>query len=161
MSSSSPFPAGPDHAEVETPFEINVILAYESLSAALWAAETLTGLLRRISGGAEPRLSPWSFSTLENPALRPHATAAAVAADLIVITTSSGFSVLPASVESWLGKSLAERRHATTAVAALFGQPNRPDRADSPRLQTVQRLARDAGCEFFAPQVTEAILTVA
>jgi hypothetical protein len=151
MHTSQPFPAGLDHADIETAAGMNVIVAYENLSSALWAAESLPGLFRQIPGGMKPRLSSWKFSTLQNLEDRALAIAAAVQADLIVITLSSGFRLLPASVESWLGKCLSGRRRANTAVAALFGRANLLDNADSPRLQTVQRLAKEAGCAFFCP----------
>lgn len=147
-----------DCADASTPAEMTVILAYENIAAAMWAAETITALLRRIPDGPEPHLSPWSFSTLEDPEYRAHAMAAAVEADLIVIATSSVLRLLPLSVESWLGKCLTGRHNATTAVAAFFGRADLPDRVDSPRLQTVQRLAKEAGCAFFAPGVNEATL---
>ena len=141
--------------------EINVTLAYETLSAALWATETLTRMIRKAPNRPEPRLSPWNFSTLDDPLLRARATAAAKDSDLIVIATSSGSLNLPTSVEDWLGVCLANRHGENTAVAALFGPSNQPDRMDSPRILTVQRIAREAGCEFFAPRVGETALSVA
>jgi hypothetical protein len=150
-----------DDIAAATSNDINVTLAYETLSAALWATETLTRLFRKVPNRLEPRLSPWNFSTLEDPALREQALAAATHSDLIVIATSSGSANLPASVENWLGKCLESRHGENTAVAALFGQANQPDRLDSPRILTVQRIAKEAGCEFFAPRVGETALSVA
>ena len=135
---------------------MNIILAYENLSAALWAAEAFTGLLRRSFEGQTTELSPWSFATLANPACRAQATDAATRADLIVIAASSGFKLLPAVVETWLGKCLSGPRRANGAVAAFFGHAHRPEAADSLRLQTVQRLAKEAGCQFLIPFTPEA-----
>ena len=156
-----PFPAGPDRANAESPAVKNVIIAYENLSAALWAAEILPRLLRQILDGPKLRVTSWSFSNLENQEHREKATAAAGEADLIVIASSHGSRPLPEAVESWLEKCRFERRNANAAVAALSGRAHLPDSADAPRRQTVQRLAKETGCEFFAPCVTEAELSVA
>lgn len=160
MPTLLPFPAGTDRAAIatdaETPFAMNLVLAYENLSAALWATERLSGVLRSISQGGIPHLSPWSFSTLENPELREQATAAGFQADLLVVATSSVTQRLPAAVENWLGKCLSGRRSPATAVIAFLGCANLLDQADSPRLQTMRQLTEDAGCQFFSPSVTEA-----
>lgn len=130
---------------------MKIVLAYENLSAALWAAEAFAGLLHQSPNSAKTQLIPWSFSTLSNPDSNMQATDAAAHADLIVIAASSNFRLLPAFVENWLCKCLSGRRGPHTAVAALFGRANCLERADSLRLQTVQRLAEKAGCRFFAP----------
>lgn len=130
---------------------MKIVLAYENLSAALWAAETFTGLLRQSPEGAKTQVIPWSFSTLSNPDSSAQATDAAAHADLIVIAASSNFRLLPAFVENWLGKCLSGRRAPHTAVAALFSRANGPEHSDSMRLQAVQRLAEKAGCRFFSP----------
>jgi hypothetical protein len=150
------FPAPANHAVADgaTPLAMNLVLAYENLSAALWATERLKGVLRAISRDGEPRLSPWSFSTLENPALRDHAAAAGRQADLVIVATSSMARHLPAAVESWLARCLSARGDNAAAVVAFLGCGNQPDPADSPRLQTVQRLTHEAGCDFFSPGMT-------
>lgn len=161
MHTPIPFPTGFASTDAGSPPEMTVVLAYENLSAALWASETLAGLIRQVPDEPPPRLLPWNFSTLGIPEHCAEATAAALRADLIVIATSSAPRLLPESIESWLGKCLADRPGGKAAVAALFRRADLPDRDDSPRLQTVQRLAREAGCEFFSPSVNEATLSVA
>lgn len=160
MHTPIPFPTGRGVAGFTTR-AMDVTLAYENLSAALWASETLTELFGRIADGPEPRFSPWNFSTLENPLLQARATAGALHSDLIVIAISSANRLLPASVEAWLGKCLAKRRGAHTAVAALFGPWNPPDRPDSLTLRSLQHLTREAGCELIVPSVNEPALSVA
>jgi hypothetical protein len=141
--------------------EINVTLAYENLSAALWASETLNRLFCQIADGPEAHLSPWNFSTLEDSFLRVPATDAAIQSDLIVIALSSANHVLPASVATWLRNCLAQRRGAHTAVAALFAPSHSAHRPDATGIQTLQRLTEEAGCEFIASSVTERALSVA
>jgi len=143
--------------EAELPHKLKIILAYENLSAALWAAETFTGLLRKSPEGADTQLLPWSFATLSNPADQAQATAAAAQADLIVIAPSSSFRLLPGFVESWLKKCLSVPRRTNTAVAALLRSAHRPEAPDSQRLRAVKRLAEEAGCRFFAPLAQEAV----
>jgi hypothetical protein len=156
MLTSAPAPIGPDRVNPAIPAVINIVVAYDNLSAALWAAEALGSVRAQLPAGAESRLSPWSFATMENPAYSAEATAAAVKADLIVLAISTPVSRLPIPAETWLRTCLAGRRKAKTAVAAVFGCPGSMDGADSLRLQTVQRLAADHGCEFFAPGVAAA-----
>ena len=153
MHAFTPLNARSEIHDGAAPKLLKIILAYENLSAALWAAEAFKRLLHQNPENLETQLSPWSFSTLSDPNYIVQATDAAAEADLIVIAASSSFRLLPTFVEVWLKKGLQVRRSAHTAVAALFGCASRPDRPDSIRLQTVQRLAREAGCEFFTPTI--------
>lgn len=140
------------------PAEMKVVLAYENVAAAVWAMESLRGLLQTTEH-MRSHLSPWNFSILQRG---PGADTAAKEADLIVISAAGNDErALPRGVERWLGKCLAHRRNSKTAIAALLGEPTNPDRAESPRLQRLQQLAHDAGCEFFAPSVTDTMLSVA
>jgi hypothetical protein len=158
MSTFTQFLASLETPDGQIPGALSFFLAYENLSAALWAMETLTGLRGGISNRSEPRLSSWSFPTLENPKFRARATAVAVEADLIVIAISSGFGLLPAALEGWLRRCLAGQRSGNAAVVALVGRADFPDREDSLRLKTVQGMAREVGRLFFAPWVTEEAL---
>ena len=152
---STESPAGADRRETI------VLLAYENLAAALRASELIGSLVRQISADDRALLRPWKFSSLERPDQSARAAASALGADLIVIAGSGTNHELPAFVETWLEKSLGRPRRLPTAVAALFSDPDLPDCPDSPRLQTVQRLADAAGCPFFAPGLPENALYVA
>ena len=156
MQTRAPYPADTGSADTSATVELNVVLAYESLSAALWAGEILAALSRKDSDQPMVRLLPWSFSTLENPALRRLAAADADQADLIVIASRGVASTLSAGFEDWLKTCLTRpRRTARLAVAALFEPDVRLAGADSPRLQAVRRLTQAAGCTFFAPRAAE------
>jgi hypothetical protein len=150
-----PTSASRSPANAEAPAVFNIVFAYDNLAAALWATEALDSFRAQLPDGAEPRLSPWSLATLENRACRAEATAEAVGADLIVVAISNRFSQLPISVEGWLRTVLAGRRKTSITVAAVFGDADLMDGADSLRLQTMQRLAEEHGCEFLAPGVTD------
>ena len=91
---------------------IDVVFAYENLSAALWATDILDGLIRRGPDGPRRHLSPWSFATLGDGHWCSLATAAAAHAHLIVIATSSEAKPLPPPVATWLERCLASPRTA-------------------------------------------------
>ena len=137
---------------------LNTVLVYESLSAALWAAETIIGLTRGVPLRLQPHITSWSFAALENPINAAMATTASVRAKLIVLSSCSSSTSLPAAIERWLRNCLADGGTTIAAVAALFGRADSPDNLNiSPRLQTVQRLAKEAGCDFFAAGVADGI----
>lgn len=138
---------------------MNVTLAYESMSSALWAAETLTDLLRKDRGAPALNLSPWCFGVLGNPAWCSLAAADTGKADIIVLSTSSKvMQQLPAPIEHWLAMCLRRQpRAGRLAVVAFFRSGKTHDGFDSPRLRKVQHLVQQAGAEFFAPALTEAM----
>jgi hypothetical protein len=136
--------------------KLNVLLAYENVSAALWASELITELLQVDPGAPGVSFSPRSFGMLGDPSWI-HSTAAKwVDADLVVIACTTDRMVLSRAVEKWLETLLGQ--YATDpikpAVVAYFRAANVYDNSSSPRLQTVQRIAREAGCKFFAPFVS-------
>lgn len=131
----------------------NLVIIYENLSAALWATDTVMNLFRKITDCPIPRLSAWSFPSLDNLGSRCRATRDALSADLLVIAASSAHRHLPAFLEEWIGSCLATPGRSQCAIAALLRRASIPDGADSPRLQSLQRLAHTNGCEFFAPFV--------
>lgn len=137
--------------------ELRVVLAYENLSAALDAAETLTMLSRKERDGLRLRLSPWSYAALGEPRCRAMALRDVGRADLVVVASRSTPHALSAMVESWLKTCLGRRGEPRLAIAALFGCDDHRDGTDSPRLQAVQRLAKEAGCVFFAPGLSSGI----
>ncbi len=134
---------------------INLALIYEDLSTVLWAAESLPVLLLPDPGQPKFLVTPVCFLKLEDSRYRDSATAVAIQADLILIATSSGRTLLPEFVESWLEECLQAQSSAISTVATLFSSSGRPDPSDSPRLQVVQRIANKAGRGFFALNVDE------
>jgi hypothetical protein len=150
MPSPLPFIHGLARVKADSSSELNVILAYENLSAALWAMETLTELLQQMSNRAEPRFSAWNFAKLRSAHYCAEATAAALGADLIMIAVANRETLLPSSVKSWLGRCLFHRCNANQAIAALYGRANFYERRPSPHSREIQSPASDPGCEFFA-----------
>lgn len=138
-----------------TPTELNVFLAYENLAAALHASESLAVLSRRDSDGLVVKLSPWSFATLAEPQWRAQAAPHVERAHLLVIAAWSAAPKLSVTIEMWLRSCLAQPREQCLAIAALLQNDDKPDDADSPRLRSVQRIAQEAGCAFFAPGVSD------
>jgi hypothetical protein len=129
--------------------EIHVAIIYETLSAALWAVESLSGLLSQLLDSRKLRVTSVSFSKLEVVDYRALATAASARAEVILLATSGESKTLPDFVVSWLEECLTCRESAVATVATLFRCAETPDGAESPRLQCVQRLAQKAGRGFF------------
>ena len=137
-----------------TPTDLNVFLAYENLAAALRASESLAVLSRKDCDGLALKLSPWSFAALAEPQWRAQAATHVECVHLIVIAAYSAGARLPVAIEAWLQTCLAAVREDDLAVAALLHGSDGPDGAQSPRLRSVQRIAQEAGCAFFAPGLT-------
>lgn len=146
-------PRGQGHRN--TPTDLNVFLAYESLGAALRASESLAVLTRRDIDGLTLKLSPWSFASLADPELRTLSMRSIDCANLVVITSCSRALMLPPLIETWLRSCLERRHKASLAVAALFYDGDSPDEPVSPRLRSLQQVVQHAGYAFFAPRVTE------
>jgi hypothetical protein len=135
----------------------DLVIVYETLSAALWGSETVMNLFRQIKDCPAPRVSAWPFSSIENFGIRGHATNNAFSSDLLVIAASSAHRLLPAYLEQWVETCFAMPRRSPCAIAALLRKASIPDGPDSPRLQFLQRLAQANGCGFFAPFVEPAL----
>jgi len=135
--------------------KLNVLLAYENVAAALWAADLLTNLLRADKDISGVTFSPRSFGMLGDPELVSRATAELVEADLIVVSCTSGLMELSRSVEKWLEVLLNQDAGGIKpAVVAFLRCNDEYDKLSSPRIQTLRRIAAKAGCRFFAPFVT-------
>lgn len=158
MQSSIPFPTIPPLAAIAEPAPLNVVFAYENLSAAVWAGEIIDRLLQQIPG--VKNLSPWSFSSLNDPRFHGPAMAAVIQADWIVVATSRGSRLLPKKVENWLKESLAQRGQ-DGAPATLVGAADLPSGTCSPAMEELQRLADEVGCGFFAHHPSDLALNVA
>ena len=137
------------------PTHINVFLAYENLTSALHASESLAALSRRDPDGLMVKLSPWSFATLAEPQWRAQAAPCVERAHLLVIAAWGKAPTLSVTIETWLRSCLAQPREQCLAVAALFHHGDGPDAPNSPRLRSVQRIAQEAGYAFFAPGVRD------
>lgn len=138
-----------------TPTDLHVFLAYENLASALHASESLAVLTRKEPDALAVKLSPWSFAALAEPQWRAQAAPHVEHAHLLVIAAWSAAPKLSATIEAWLRSCLVQPREQCLAVAALFYTSGGPDDADSPRLRSVQRIAQEAGCAFFAPGVRD------
>lgn len=159
MHTPIPFPTGRTTALVTG--AMHVTLAYENLSAALWASETLPGLCRQFAPGSEPCFTTWNFSALGERSREAQVTAATRRADLIVIAFSDSHRPMPASVETWLQKGLAQRRGARPPIAALFGAAEPSGGSESSTLRALQGITKQAGSALLAPSVDEPALSVA
>lgn len=132
------------------PVDLSVFLAYENLASALFATDTLAALSRKDPGGLIVQLSPWSFAALVDPLRRALATPSVGQARLVVIAGSGALAPLPAPMVDWLKSCLVQRSEDRPAVVALFTRGNRPGRVELLRRHSVERLAQETGCAFFA-----------
>jgi CheY-like chemotaxis protein len=126
------------------------IIVYDNAPAGKHAMHTLEGIRRQLGGGIEIYPSLWRFDLLEDPDWRAAATAEAVQAGLVIISTSSK-GELPAPVRDWIHACLQARTSAPGALVALLGPADDPDGADSPRIQFLKSAAAATGLDFFAP----------
>jgi CheY-like chemotaxis protein len=127
-----------------------VIIVYDDAPAGTHALHTLEEVTRQLAGGIELYPSLWRFDLLEDPDWRAAATAEAVQAGLVIISTSSK-GELPAPVRDWVRGCLQARTSAPGALVALLGPADDPDGADSPRIQFLKSAAEATGLGFFAP----------
>ena len=127
-----------------------VVIVYDDAPAGKYALHTLEGVTHQLSGSIALYPSLWRFDLLEDPDWRAVATAEAVQAGLVVISTSSK-AELPTAVRDWVQGWLGQSRGTDAALAALLGPADDPDAADSPRIQFLRSAAEAAGLGFFAP----------
>lgn len=156
-------PAAPQEGAEALPAastDLNVVLAYENLAAALRASDALAVLTRKEPDALAVKLSPWSFASLAEPLLRAQAVSHVECAHLLVIAACSAAPKLSVTIEAWLRSCLAQPREERLGVAALFHHSGGPDDANSPRLRSVQRIAQEAGCAFFAPGVRDELASL-
>ena len=123
---------------------------YEDAPAGKRALHTLEGVTHQSNGSIALHPSLWRFDLLEHPDWRAVATAEAVQAGLVVISTTSK-GELPAAVQHWVQGWLGQSRGTVAALAALLGPADDPDAADSPRIQFLKSAAEATGLGFFAP----------
>ena len=126
-----------------------VVIVYDDAPAGEHAIRTLEGVTHQLSGRITLHPLLWRFDLLEDPDWRAAATAEAVQAGLVVISTSSKGD-LPAAVRDWVHAWLGMNR-GTAALAALLGPADDLDGADSPRIQLLKSAAAARGAGFFAP----------
>ena len=140
--------AGASRRDVDSGWD--VVIVYDDASAGKHAIHTLEGVTHRLSGSIPLHPSLWRFDLLEDPDWRAAATAEAVQAGLVVISTSSK-SDLPATIRDWVHGCLQAGTSAPGALVALLGPAGAMDTSDSPRIQFLRNAAQAAGFGFFAP----------
>ena len=127
-----------------------IVIAYDKVAAGRRAMQLVSALHSQDELDFEIRTFPWRFDLLENPDWRELASADALKADLLFISTFSN-SELPSAVWKWIAECLTLKCGDSAAVVALFGADGRMDRPDSVRLRLLKTATQDAGLEFFAP----------
>ena len=137
-------------------FPLSIVIIYNDLNAALRAAKALERLGAKFFGQLEKRLIPVPAAQLSDPARFDHLLADARAADMIIISYN-GPGELPETLKRWVARCLAQQGEGDSAVVALLSSNEQLDASDSPRYKELQRTARAAGLDFFAPQPREGL----
>jgi len=138
----------PDSPDVEQ--SLRVVIAYNDVAAGKRAMRVMANLRQRFGDAIAFRLLPWSFDLLTDTGWSEAAARDADEADMLFIATSS-IHPLPFAIEQWVETAISRKRGTAAAVIALFGPKENPDRAGSPRLETIQAAVHRAGLDFFAP----------
>lgn len=146
----APFDQNPFAVARRSP--VNVVVAYDGIAAAQNALDAIDSMKRRDPPASLiVHVSTWWFHLLDKPGPLSSATAAAIEADVLVISASI-HARLPKSVKAWLQESLAKNRRSDVSVVALLGEEHRDSMPDSPRFQILQRIARASGARLCLPQ---------
>jgi CheY-like chemotaxis protein len=132
-----------------------VIIVYGDAPAGEHALYTIEKVSHHLGGSIALYPSLWRFDLLEDPDWRAAATAEAVQAGLVVISTSSRDD-LPVAVRDWVQGCLQAKTSAAGALVALLGPADAMDSSDSPRIRFLRNAAEAAGFGFFAPTPAEA-----
>jgi hypothetical protein len=141
-------------AERERGRPCQIVIAYDTVAAGRRAMRLVSSLRSNEELDCEIRPLPWRFDLPEDPDWRDLATADAVKADVLMISSFLQ-SNLPPAVWKWIAECLELKRGETAAVVALFGADGQMDHADSDRLQLLTKAAREAELAFFTPSPVE------
>ena len=144
------FDAVSEIADADVCAMLNVVIAYDDVPAGQHAMHILADVAANFGDTLELRPQLWRFQFLEDPDWRTLAAKDVLNANMLTISTSSE-NELPATVRSWFSSCLTQRRGANLAVVALLGTADKMDEPYSPRFQLIQRAAREASFDFFAP----------
>ena len=126
------------------------MVAYDDLSAGQRAIHLLDELIQRFDYRIELTIRPWSFALINSPEGRALADAEELAADILVISTTSE-TAIPRTVEAWIRQCLSVSHRKKVMVVALPGTANNINEANSTLLEALKRLADEAGEDFSAP----------
>ena len=145
-------PAGRMHAVTDPDDSsiLNVVVVYDNLGAGQRGMSILASLVDQFRGARveiRPRL--WRFDLLDDPQWFNAALDEAIRADMLIVSTGSTNSHLPATVKGWLNQCLAGKQGFGGAIVALPGAADEPD---TPRFQFLKSAAVEAGLDFFTPQ---------
>lgn len=145
-------PAGRMHAATDpddSPI-LNVVVVYDNLGAGQRGMSILASLVDQFRGArVEIRAQLWRFDLLDDPQWFNAALGEAIRADMLIVSTGSMNSHLPATVNDWLNQCLARKQGFGGAIVALPGAASEPD---APRFQFLKSAAIEAGLDFFTPQ---------
>jgi hypothetical protein len=129
---------------------LNVMIAYQDLSAGKRAMDALEAPASQLGGAFQVRPVLWRFDFLEDPNWRALATADVFGADMLVVSVSCG-NDLPSWLQKWICAALSQRRDRAGALVVLLGTEEKAP--TDGRLLQVQEAAREAGWDFFSALV--------
>jgi hypothetical protein len=109
------------HREVARPLPLKVFIGYGDVPAVRRATGSIGTTLRESRRNVELQPMLWRFQQLASSHWRDRAIAAALEADIVVLTCSDPES-LTADVEDWVNGFLAASRGRRATIVAITGQ---------------------------------------
>jgi hypothetical protein len=135
--------------DMETTPALKVVIAYETLDAALRAKEMSERLKAELNSSCEV----WSMESLAHLPLRQLAATAASEADIVVIAARNA-QALPLHLKDWIEDWLVRKKPGPTALVALYDEEQEAPRETpqgSPSLGTyLDLIAERGGMDFFS-----------
>jgi hypothetical protein len=127
---------------------LNILVAYEDLTAEERAKELLGRLAITLTPQVRLKLSLWKFSVLSVPPLQDLAVMDAVEADVIIISSSQADQT-PTELKTWMERWEPKPSGKNSALVAL-STPAGDDVATSPAVTAYcQGIASHNGMDFF------------
>ena len=135
-------------AELDVTCNLNVVIAFEDVSAGKHAQRFYEYLSERLGGEFEFTRYQWNFSLLKDANVREVAARDAATADIIIVATH-GDHDLPDHFKSWIQLWLGKNAN-PMALVALFDRPNSCEITRALIRSYLNDVARVGGMEFFA-----------
>ena len=135
-------------AELDVTCNLNVVIAFEDVSAGKHAQRFYEYLSERLGNEFEFTRYQWNFSLLKDANVREVAARDAATADIIIVATH-GDHDLPDHFKSWIQLWLGKNAN-PMALVALFDRPNSCEITRALTRSYLNDVARVGGMEFFA-----------
>lgn len=131
---------------------LDVLLLYEDFSTGLRARQTLTQVAEALDLPMDFQVELWRLDLLREPILLAQAAAEAARAD-IVLLSEHGRSDVPAVLDSFLRKWVANRGGKPSALVVSLDTEARGGSIANRTIETLRAIAEPAGAEVFVSAI--------